>query len=67
MSFSRIRLLICEAAWFSSIITILKLNTVREIIPLTMADMMLLAVLASFNDSQCAFDFIAFPDSEKSN
>jgi hypothetical protein len=44
----------------------LKLKTAREIIPAVIDEQMLLAVLASFRLSQCRFDFILLPVSEKS-
>jgi hypothetical protein len=67
ISLSSILLLICDAAWLRSIITILKLKTVREIRPLVIAEHILLAVLASIKLSQCKFNFIALPVGEKSN
>lgn len=66
INLSKMRLLNCEAVWFSTIITIEKLNTVRVIIPAAIEDIILLAVEASRNRSQCNCDLNCFPCSEKS-
>jgi hypothetical protein len=44
----------------------LKLNTARDMMPLTMAVQILLAVDASLRLSQGRFDFISWPAEEKS-
>jgi hypothetical protein len=64
---SSIRLLIWDAAWFNSIITIEKLNTVSEIMPPEMDVSIERAVLASRKLNQLSLDLRCFPVSEKSN
>jgi hypothetical protein len=44
-----------------------KLNTVREITPATIEEIILRAVVASRRLSQCNCDFSAYPVVEKSN
>jgi hypothetical protein len=59
-------LLIWEAVWFSTNITIVKLNTVSDMIPVTMPDAIFRAVdeSLSFNHSSC--DLSDLPVSDKS-
>ena len=47
--------------------TMEKLKTVRDIIPATIDEIILLAVVASFKLNQCNCDLKFFPVSEKSN
>ena len=56
-----------DPAWFKTTITIVKENTVSDIIPAAMDELMLLAVEASCSFSHFQFVFKSVPVSEKSN